>query len=394
MTATIEFKGQSAIEYLMTYGWMLLVVAIVGGAIFSIVQSEGIESSSGFTGSDFAVEDFGLSQSNSLDMVLRNTASNRVHIDQIVLTQGDEQFVNDIGENMGVSDSISVSTLGVIESSSANSVDVEIKYDSGNLEGLTTSGTVSGNLAVNPEEAAPDDNWAYVDVSNVPDETLNTEDMGDFYIMKYQASREDATDEDRGTVDVPTSSEETAIWTSLSQTDAIEACEENGYDLQSNEQWQAATMAEIGNEDTWPLGNNDNGASYEDGSSGTPDPENGDIVLTGSGPESWANDLGIYDLNGNVWELTSTVANTGDPFHFEDNNNVETWNSNGYPEEIGESEEESLNNGFYWGDSETSQAVVRGGRYSNQELSGMFTMGIFDDTEQARPYFGFRCTLG
>lgn len=33
-------KGQSAIEYLMTYGWMLLVVAIVGGAIFATVQNQ------------------------------------------------------------------------------------------------------------------------------------------------------------------------------------------------------------------------------------------------------------------------------------------------------------------------------------------------------------------
>lgn len=33
-------KGQSAIEYLMTYGWMLLVVAIVGGAIITTVQND------------------------------------------------------------------------------------------------------------------------------------------------------------------------------------------------------------------------------------------------------------------------------------------------------------------------------------------------------------------
>jgi fucose permease len=32
-------KGQSAIEYLMTYGWMLLVVAIVGGAVITTVQN-------------------------------------------------------------------------------------------------------------------------------------------------------------------------------------------------------------------------------------------------------------------------------------------------------------------------------------------------------------------
>ena len=32
-----SFKGQSAIEYLMTYGWMLLVVAVTGAAIFATV---------------------------------------------------------------------------------------------------------------------------------------------------------------------------------------------------------------------------------------------------------------------------------------------------------------------------------------------------------------------
>lgn len=41
-------KAQSAIEYLMTYGWMLLVVAIAGGAVFSLVSNQGIESVSGF----------------------------------------------------------------------------------------------------------------------------------------------------------------------------------------------------------------------------------------------------------------------------------------------------------------------------------------------------------
>ena len=37
-------KGQTAIEYLMTYGWMLLVVAIVGGAIITTVQGDSVPS--------------------------------------------------------------------------------------------------------------------------------------------------------------------------------------------------------------------------------------------------------------------------------------------------------------------------------------------------------------
>lgn len=74
-------KGQSAIEYLMTYGWMLLVVAIVGGAIFSTVNGRCIEDTSGFTGSDISVEDIGLRNDNNVVIQLRNTASDPVIIE-------------------------------------------------------------------------------------------------------------------------------------------------------------------------------------------------------------------------------------------------------------------------------------------------------------------------
>lgn len=74
-------KGQSAIEYLMTYGWMLLVVAIVGGAIFSTVNGRCIEDTSGFTGSDISVEDIGLRNDDNVVIQLRNTASDHVIIE-------------------------------------------------------------------------------------------------------------------------------------------------------------------------------------------------------------------------------------------------------------------------------------------------------------------------
>ena len=73
-------KGQSAIEYLMTYGWMLLVVAIVGGAVFSVVQSQSVESVSGFTGGDVTVDDFGVTSDGGLQVSMRNTGSETVEI--------------------------------------------------------------------------------------------------------------------------------------------------------------------------------------------------------------------------------------------------------------------------------------------------------------------------
>lgn len=87
-------KGQSAIEYLMTYGWMLLVVAIIGGAIFSTVNSRCVESVSGFTGADIMVEDLAIVKdddgSDYLGIEIRNTAAKPVKIGADDLTLQDQ----------------------------------------------------------------------------------------------------------------------------------------------------------------------------------------------------------------------------------------------------------------------------------------------------------------
>jgi hypothetical protein len=145
-------SGQSAIEYLMTYGWMLLVVAIAGGAIFSVVQSESIESVSGFTGGDVVVENFGLSQGGSLDFVLRNAGSEEVEINSVEVLdeEGDQAYVYP-SESLGVGGSSSVSVPNVVGSSGSNSLDLRVNYDKGGLTDLSVEGSVSGGVGVEPE---------------------------------------------------------------------------------------------------------------------------------------------------------------------------------------------------------------------------------------------------
>ncbi|EHK00946.1 hypothetical protein HRED_10442 [Candidatus Haloredivivus sp. G17] len=62
---------------------MLIAVSVAGGAVYSTVGSECIESSTGFTGSDVAVEDFGFSNSNSMDLVISNNAQDDAEIDEV-----------------------------------------------------------------------------------------------------------------------------------------------------------------------------------------------------------------------------------------------------------------------------------------------------------------------
>ncbi len=145
----LSFKGQSAIEYLMTYGWMLLVVAIVGGAIFAVTGENSIESKSGFAGGDITVENFGVSE-NSLDFVLRNSAAKEVKINSIKVTDPSTGINTEIRpeKTISVADNTKVDILGVEETEGSKSLDVKVNYDVGGLENLTLSGKVSGSLDV------------------------------------------------------------------------------------------------------------------------------------------------------------------------------------------------------------------------------------------------------
>jgi len=140
-------KGQSAIEYLMTYGWMLLVVAVVGGAIFSTVNQQNIEMSSGFTGSDVIVDDFGITE-DSLDVVLRNGAGDTVEITEIKADDGDTTVSYGFDDgSLDVSETNVFDIPGIERSDGgSNSLDLTIEYNIGELKGLETSGSISGDF--------------------------------------------------------------------------------------------------------------------------------------------------------------------------------------------------------------------------------------------------------
>ncbi|MFO7793733.1 MAG: GLUG motif-containing protein [Candidatus Nanohaloarchaea archaeon] len=142
------FKGQSAIEYLMTYGWMLLVVAIAGGAVFSVVGDQNVESVNGFTGDDVLVDNFGLNNDGGLDMVLRNTASETVEVNSVNVTDGGDytEFVGEREVDVGDTDNIELPFVS--ETEGTNDLDVEVDYSVGGLDNLQASGTITGGLQI------------------------------------------------------------------------------------------------------------------------------------------------------------------------------------------------------------------------------------------------------
>jgi hypothetical protein len=141
-------KGQSAIEYLTTYGWMLLVIAIVGGAIFTTVQgSTDLQSSSGLANADIQIVNFGITGSgtgsSALQMELRNAAQEQVQSVNVTV-DGVEADNDDI--TIPVGDTATVNFPEFSQDQTSDTYDVVINYDSGGLTNLRVNGTITGNF--------------------------------------------------------------------------------------------------------------------------------------------------------------------------------------------------------------------------------------------------------
>ena len=151
MNFSQQRKGQSAIEYLTTYGWMLLVVAIVGGAVFTLVQGQSnVNSVSGFSGSDVGIESFGTTSSGlALEMVA--TGSDPVNITEVTVTNPDTGDSVTASTNTGLinlGESSQVTVSGISSSDTSTTFNIEVVYDTGSLTGIQETGTLTGNFEI------------------------------------------------------------------------------------------------------------------------------------------------------------------------------------------------------------------------------------------------------
>ena len=138
-------KGQSAIEYLMTYGWMLLVVAIVGGAIFATVQGQCATQASGFTGESVTVDQFAATDTD-LQIVLANSASNQINVTNVSVSSDSGMDTNTTSRVLGVGDTQAFTIDEVSSADACNDFDLDVTFNQGEIDGASASGGLSGNM--------------------------------------------------------------------------------------------------------------------------------------------------------------------------------------------------------------------------------------------------------
>jgi len=149
------FKGQSAIEYLMTYGWMLLVVAVAGGAVYSFAGPQCVETTDFSSGGAF-VDDFGVDSNNgNLTLVVGNSGGNIVDVTGVQISTGEMEEPEDLEVSPADTETFT-SSQQFTSSDECNNFDIMFEYDQGSLTSLQSSGTISAGIEAASAPSSPE----------------------------------------------------------------------------------------------------------------------------------------------------------------------------------------------------------------------------------------------
>lgn len=134
----------------MSYGWMLLIVAVVGGTIYSTVGQRCVASTTGFSGSEVQIEDFGTTASGELNFNLRNADPEPVEITNISITSETSDQTVSSNELVRIpsldTETTAVSQVFFQQANGCNTIEVEITYDQGSLEDQIVTGQFTSTI--------------------------------------------------------------------------------------------------------------------------------------------------------------------------------------------------------------------------------------------------------
>ena len=145
-------KGQSALDFLMTYGWALLIMALVIAGLFAL----GVFDTGSFIGTratgfvQISPVGYRVAPSGALSVMFKNNAGTDIVITQVNATLGTSTIANSTSVAVADGEQTGTLPLGNFAAqplSSSYSVKVTIAYnDSTTGFSYTDAGTLSGTV--------------------------------------------------------------------------------------------------------------------------------------------------------------------------------------------------------------------------------------------------------
>ena len=139
-------KGQSATEYLMTYGWAILAIVVVAGVLWNMGLFGGGScgnSVTGFAGTQISVEDWALTSAGVLTLNLRNAAGETLTLSSV--TVGTDAATNTTSWDIGTGGAVIAHTSAATGTAGdCYSKTLAISYTTGDGVPHTARGTLNG----------------------------------------------------------------------------------------------------------------------------------------------------------------------------------------------------------------------------------------------------------
>ena len=146
-------KGQSAIEYVTTYGWMLVAVSIVGGTMYTQVDiNDGCQlTTTGFSPPFPTVTETYQYDNGTIFLEVTNSEEDSITLNNITIKDDDttEGAIGLDKEVIGESKA-KITTNRFQTSENCNERTLQINYKSNTLRGLAAKGTIQGKITITP----------------------------------------------------------------------------------------------------------------------------------------------------------------------------------------------------------------------------------------------------
>ncbi len=375
-------KAQSSLEYLMTYGWALVLIATVVSVLVFIISSPA----SGVT----------FSSSDPTKIMVKAGA--------IQGTNAVAQLTNITGGRMAVT--------VIAAAGTSYTLPCTINKEASNID-IPAGSVMELNCPLSGEDPTGAVTISYTDFAGLERDVViriasgiagetggQTALMEPYCIDQYEASRSDATYCDNSTTwsggcsasygssNVAASVAGRIPWVMTVQSTAANACAAAGKRLCSSSEWLAAANlnGQVYNLDNTTTANTcvvDSTLYCSNHSFGS-----GEACNTGSN-SNCKSDAGVYDMIGNVWEWTS------DSLDVNSDSLDNAWN---YPNDevsprLWGNTTPSLhygNDGVYTGATKTNRIVGRGGNWYSGSSAGVFSTYLLQGTTGLFQQ-GFRC---
>lgn len=144
-------KGQTAIEYLTTYGWAILAIGIVAAAIIVLLRGAGTcpqTVSGAIANSDVRIQTWKFINTSTIDLEIANLAPKTVTLQNIEIDSNKDgsytEFNSSYSDVISTGGTVTKTLSGVTGlSTGCNDINIRITYT---MEGLNNPVQVTGSL--------------------------------------------------------------------------------------------------------------------------------------------------------------------------------------------------------------------------------------------------------